>query len=119
MKELRKLNPTTAMAFAVETDDVKKIVIMNNDLEEEEHYICSYEDIILDFHSEDDCDKFVNGYNSRLDEPASLLSESNFLRDMRGYCLKFGIDYNPVTWERVENKKYDGRKDVSKKLFKW
>ena len=106
MKKLRKLNSTTAMAFAVETDDVKKIVITNDECEDEEHFICSYKDIILDFKSPEDCEKFVNKYNSRLSEPASLLSESNFLRDMREYCFEFGIDYNPVTGEKVENKQF-------------
>lgn len=95
MKTIKKVNSTQAIASSV-LISVKNASLWNDAFGEyETHHLCQYNDIVLTFNSPEDCDTFVNKYNEKLGELASLLSQENFLRDINSYCQKFGVENAP------------------------
>ena len=95
MKDIKKVNSTQAIASSVLTS-VKNVSLWNDTFGEyETHHLCQYEDVVLTFHSPEDCDVFTDKYNEKLGELASLLSKENFLRDINSYCKEFGLEKTP------------------------
>ena len=102
MKNIRKINETTAIAFAVEDERGVRRVILHTG---EEIHLIEYRDTLLNFINEEECDRFVDGYNRELNRPCSLMTENNFLRDIDLYCFFYGITVNPINGERIDQTK--------------